>query len=145
MRKIVGLTGRFQRPTLKEATGIGFAGLLSKHDSLSEFWAGLLDASEGRAVMSRRAAAQSRGLRRKGPLKLGWDLTPREREVLALLVRGANTQMLAAELGVSQVTVRTHVQNILTKLGVHSRLAAASMAMRHDLGGLPESTDRRIA
>ncbi|MCC5698376.1 LuxR C-terminal-related transcriptional regulator [Klebsiella pneumoniae] len=40
---------------------------------------------------------------------------------------------MAKQLGVAETTVRTHVQSILTKLGVHSRLQAASLAMRYDL------------
>jgi DNA-binding NarL/FixJ family response regulator len=53
-------------------------------------------------------------------------LTPREREVLELLATGANNHGIARVLSISPETARTHVQNLLTKLGVHSRLEAAS-------------------
>lgn len=53
------------------------------------------------------------------------SLTPREREILALLAEGADTGEIALKLVVSVATVRNHVQNILGKLGVHSRLEAA--------------------
>ena len=58
-------------------------------------------------------------------------LTPREREILGLLADGLDTREIAAELVVSQATVRNHVQNILSKLGVHSRLEAVVLYVRH--------------
>jgi len=57
-------------------------------------------------------------------------LSAREREVLALLSRGWDNQRIGEELFISQHTVRTHVQNILEKLGMHSKLEAAAFAMR---------------
>ena len=54
-------------------------------------------------------------------------LTAREVEVLAGLVDGASTKALAARLGVTSATARTHVQNVLAKLGVHSRLQAVAL------------------
>ncbi|GLZ31905.1 DNA-binding response regulator [Lentzea sp. NBRC 105346] len=65
--------------------------------------------------------------------RLAAYLTPRERECLGLLVEGLGTAAMAQRLGVSVTTVRTHVQSLLTKLGVHSRLEAASLAVRHGL------------
>ena len=55
-------------------------------------------------------------------------LTSRERQVLRAMTRGADRQEISAELGISLNTVRTHSQNILTKLGVHSSLAAVRLA-----------------
>lgn len=60
-------------------------------------------------------------------------LTGRERECLSLLVAGLDTGAIVARMGVSRTTVRTHLQSVLTKLGVHSRLEAASFAVRHHL------------
>jgi DNA-binding NarL/FixJ family response regulator len=60
-------------------------------------------------------------------------LTAREREVLERLVSGERTQVIAAAMGVSYSTARTHVQNVLHKLGVHSRLEAVAFAMHHSL------------
>jgi DNA-binding NarL/FixJ family response regulator len=57
-------------------------------------------------------------------------LSPREREVLALLSRGWNNRRIAKDLFISQHTVRTHIQNILEKLGMHSKLEAATFAMQ---------------
>jgi PAS domain S-box-containing protein len=60
-------------------------------------------------------------------------LTRREIEVLRLLASGAGTKAAAAKLHVSPATVRNHVQNLLGKLRVHSRLEAVAYAMRHGL------------
>ena len=67
------------------------------------------------------------------PRRLATYLTARERECLALLVQGMSTATMVSVLGVSRTTVRTHVQALLTKLGVHSRLEAASFAVRYGL------------
>jgi DNA-binding NarL/FixJ family response regulator len=58
-------------------------------------------------------------------------LTPRELEILQRLSDGRSPDEIAAELGVSRHTLRTHVQNVLTKLGVHSKLDAIVAAIRH--------------
>jgi DNA-binding NarL/FixJ family response regulator len=60
-------------------------------------------------------------------------LTDREREVLAYLAAGTDRAAIARELFISAHTVRTHVQRILTKLGVHSQLEAVSVALRAGL------------
>lgn len=58
-----------------------------------------------------------------------FGLTPRETQVLRLLTLGAGNSRIARTLAISENTVRTHVQNIFTKLGVSSRLAAATLAI----------------
>jgi two-component system, NarL family, nitrate/nitrite response regulator NarL len=65
--------------------------------------------------------------------RLAAYLTARERECLGLLVEGLGTREMGTQLGVSVPTVRTHVQALLTKLGVHSRLEAASFAVRNSV------------
>lgn len=57
-------------------------------------------------------------------------LTGRERDVLAELVRGQSTGKIAANLGITVNTTRSHIQSILDKLGVHSRVEAAALAAR---------------
>jgi DNA-binding NarL/FixJ family response regulator len=64
---------------------------------------------------------------------LSVTLTEREREVLSLLVEGASSAEMAERLFLSPHTVRTHVQNLMTKLQVHSRVEAASFAVRHGI------------
>jgi len=58
-------------------------------------------------------------------------LTPREREVLALLAEGADNERIAKVLVISPQTARTHIQNILGKLSVHSRLEAAALVRQN--------------
>lgn len=60
-------------------------------------------------------------------------LTRREREVLALLVEGADNDLVAQRLVISPETARTHIQNILTKLDVHSRLEALALVLRNNI------------
>src|SRR5258705_790442 len=60
-------------------------------------------------------------------------LTPREREVLGLMCDGLDTTAIAQRLNVSYTTIRNHVQNILRKLEVHSRLQAVAHARQHRL------------
>jgi DNA-binding NarL/FixJ family response regulator len=60
-------------------------------------------------------------------------LTRREREVLALLVEGADNDLVAQHLVISPETARTHIQNILSKLDVHSRLEALALVLRNNI------------
>lgn len=60
-------------------------------------------------------------------------LTRREREVLALLVEGGDNDVVASRLVISPETARTHIQNILGKLDVHSRLEALSLVLRNNI------------
>ena len=62
--------------------------------------------------------------------RLAAFLTPRERQVLGALVRGRDTVRLAKELGIAETTARCHIQSVLIKLGAHSRLEAATTAVR---------------
>jgi two-component system nitrate/nitrite response regulator NarL len=61
-------------------------------------------------------------------------LSQREREVLGFLVDGSDTHSVARQLGITHSTARTHIQNVLTKLGCHSRLEAVALAVRHGFG-----------
>jgi DNA-binding NarL/FixJ family response regulator len=62
------------------------------------------------------------------------SLTARERDVLAGVARGLSNKDIAAELGITERTARTHVSNILAKLGLTSRTQAALVAVQHGLG-----------
>ncbi len=59
-------------------------------------------------------------------------LTPRELDVLRLLAVGHSTDEVAVLLGILPTTVRSHVKSLLSKLGVHSRVKAVSLLLRHD-------------
>jgi DNA-binding CsgD family transcriptional regulator len=65
------------------------------------------------------------------------DLTPRELEVLRALVVGRSSREICAELYISPNTLRTHVQNLLNKLRVHSKLEAVAVALRQQLVEMP--------
>jgi DNA-binding NarL/FixJ family response regulator len=87
-------------------------------------------------------------LARRGRLDLGADtppapravgLTPRELEVLRLLVAGKSNRQIAEQLFISGKTASVHVTNILAKLGVHSRLEAAARARELGLDHLVDS------
>jgi two-component system, NarL family, nitrate/nitrite response regulator NarL len=83
-----------------------------------------------------QASAPRRTAEPNQALRLAGHLTGRERECLMMLVEGLDTAAMVQRLGVSRTTVRTHLQAVLTKLGVHSRLEAASFAVRHRLPDL---------
>jgi DNA-binding NarL/FixJ family response regulator len=79
-----------------------------------------------RELISRRRESEASG----GRLS---RLSNREREVLAELAAGRDGDAIAARLYISPQTVRTHIQNVLAKLEVHSRLEAANLAREHGL------------
>ena len=64
---------------------------------------------------------------------LGSDLTPREREILPLLVAGKTNKEMALAFHVTLSTIRQHVSNILSKLGASNRTEAATLALQHNL------------
>lgn len=69
-------------------------------------------------------------------------LTPREREILALLAEGLSNRGIGNNLGISEGTVKVHVKAILRKLGVTSRVAAAVLAVEHGWGSRTSATDQ---
>ena len=79
------------------------------------------------------AATQALVQAAQGDQQLGSDLTPREREVLGWLIEGKTNREIAAELVISEATVRLHVSNILAKLGAANRTEAATIALQHKL------------
>ena len=86
---------------------------------------GTIDSSAVQALLPGRAAARRP--------QLGEDLTPREREVLALLANGLSNREIAARLFLSAGTVRLHVSNILRKMEAPNRTAAAMLAVQYGL------------
>jgi len=68
-----------------------------------------------------------------GALNGNGDLTRRELEILKIIATGFSTKGVAQKIHVSPATVRNHVQSILTKLGIHSRLEAVARATQYHL------------
>jgi two-component system, NarL family, nitrate/nitrite response regulator NarL len=136
--KIVAVTALNDRSAVDEALRIGFRGYLTKDTPVAQFVTAVRSAIDGHLVLPHRLSpARRRSEAESDAALLASQLTPREREVLALLVQGADGKKAAAILGISLNTVRTHVQCILTKLQVHSRLEAATFAVRHRLVDIP--------
>lgn len=111
----------------------GYHGCVSKDVSVSRFVEALRSICNGKSSVSLSAARGSPAVERiPGGLVVG-RLTVRELDVLGFLVGGASNARIARELHLSTHTVRGHVQNILVKLNVHSRLEAIAFVARHGL------------
>jgi DNA-binding NarL/FixJ family response regulator len=134
LTKIVALTVLDDEDSVQEAQRIGFCGYLSKQSDPGQFNRTIAGVMDGQVIFPQRARRQSvgRGVDSEVEL-LSQQLTNREIEVLQLLSEGKSSRQIAERLRVSPNTVRTHVQGILTKLQVHSRLEAAAFAVRHRL------------
>ncbi len=134
--KVLALTALDDPSAVKEALRLGFHGYVTKDTPAKKFVGAVLSALEGQVVVPHRLASRAVGARssRDGTVALMADqLTYRELDVLRLLAEGVRGEEIASRLGISRNTVRTHVQNILTKLQVHSRLEAATFAVRHGI------------
>jgi len=142
--KIIALTALSDRATVDEALRIGFVGYLTKDTPVARFVNAIRSAMDGHLVLPQRLSPNRRRSQAEEEVALlASQLTPREREVLALLVQGADGRKAASALGISLNTVRTHVQSILTKLQVHSRLEAATFAVRHGIVRVPSPSGDR--
>jgi two-component system nitrate/nitrite response regulator NarL len=128
--KVVAMTALPDTDSITESIRLGFSGYLTKETSLSQFMASVRSVIDGQVVVARRPV-QRLTLADDGEAFLLQQLTRRERDVLALLMEGAGAADIAGRLSVSRNTVRTHVQNILMKLQVHTRLQAVAFASRH--------------
>lgn len=139
--KVVILSANGDRDSVTRAMRAGAAGYIHKTRSVAVLTQAIERVLGGEVVIEvpaepggrRHAAGYSDATR------LATYLTARERQCLQLLVAGQDTADMVRSLGVSAATVRTHVQALLTKLGVHSRLEAAAFAVRHGLVDQPAS------
>ena len=130
--QVLALTSFKEETLVQSALQAGAIGYLLKDVSADELAEAIRAAHAGRATLSPEAA-QALVHAASRPLAPGLDLTERERTVLALMVEGLNNTQIAARLTVSPSTVKSHVSNILSKLGVASRTEAVSLALRHGL------------
>ena len=133
------LTASLDRAEHARAVESGAAGILHKSAGVDEIMDATRRLGEGETLLSQeeliallRLAGQSREEEREARASIE-QITPREREVLQALAEGLSNKEIAAKLHVSVDTERTHMMNILNKLGVHSRLQALLFAARHGL------------
>ena len=127
---VLMLTGSADAAAARAAIGAGVRGFLRKDEPLPHIVGALDQLAEGLLVVDPAVLRPEAG-RSSGPLVS--SLTAREQEVLERMVHGESGQAMAKALDVSYSTMRTHVQNVLAKLGVHSQLEAAAFAVEHGL------------
>jgi two-component system nitrate/nitrite response regulator NarL len=135
--QVLVLTASLDRAGQLLAVEAGASGVLHKSARIDEIISAIRSLSAGDQLFSPRElvdllrlAGQERERDRDAQLALG-RLTPREREVLRALADGLNDREIGQRLHVSTETIRTHMVNILGKLGVESRLQALVFALRH--------------
>ncbi len=130
--QVVALTSFKEKDLVQGVLEAGAIGYMLKNVSADDLAAAIRAAHAGRSTLAPEAAQVLIQATRE-PLSPGYDLTPREWEVLALMVEGLNNPEIAEQLVTSRSTAKFHVSNILSKLGVTSRTEAVSLALRHDL------------
>lgn len=127
--QVLALTSFKEGKLIKNALEAGAIGYLLKDVSADELARAIRAAHAGRVTLSPEAA-QALVENASLPPAPGHDLTEREREVLVLMIEGLNNVQIAGRLTVSPSTVKSHVSNILSKLGVASRTEAVTLALR---------------
>jgi DNA-binding NarL/FixJ family response regulator len=133
------LTASLERTEHARAVEAGAAGVLHKSADVDTILDTTRRLGEGETLLSEdelisllRLAGQNREEEVEARASID-QITPREREVLQKLAEGLSNKEIAARLHMSIDTERTHMMNILNKLGVHSRLQALVFAARHGL------------
>jgi two-component system, NarL family, response regulator LiaR len=130
--QVIALTSFHEEGLVQSALQAGAISYLLKNVSAEELAAAIRAAHAGRSILAPEAAQDLIWSTVKGPA-LGHDLTPREREVLALMVHGLSNTAIAEHLIVSRSTAKAHVSSILAKLDVTSRTEAVVLAVQHHL------------
>jgi DNA-binding NarL/FixJ family response regulator len=143
--EIVAITSFVEEARIVAALEAGAAGFLLKDAEADELAAAIRAAAAGEVHLDPAVAGIVARRMRNGPAGgmggseadgLG-TLTPRERDVLGGVARGLSNRAIADELGITERTARTHVSNILAKLGLSSRTQAALRAVEHGLDRQP--------
>ena len=136
---IVVLTSLSDETTLMRVIDSGISGFVSKNSQLSDLMETIRKAADGEIVIptSLLVGLLMRLPRDKAAAyqdEKGWGrLTVREQEVLELLARGKSGNEIAEELHIAPLTVRTHIRNLMAKMGVHSRLEAVTFGLTNGL------------
>lgn len=135
--KVVMLAGESDFGLMQTAIEAGAAGFIPADGHVENIARALARVHDGGGVFGPSVTgAVVRPFRDAGARNRPWDrLTTREQEVLVRMMDGECTRQIALSLAISVSTARTHIENVLLKLGVHSRLEAAVLAAR---SGLPD-------
>ena len=128
--RVIALTSFIDQESVERALDAGAISYLLKDARPEALTQAIRDAVDGRGTIDSSVA---RVLMDRHQDDVGDDLTPREREVLALVAGGLSNKEIAERLTLSVGTVRLHVSNILSKLGAPNRTTAAAIAMKHGL------------
>lgn len=137
--QVVMLTSDEEESVLREAIASGVTGYLSKHEATPQVLQAVRGAARGEALIAPYMLNRLlEGLARPAVVAAATPLTPRELAVLNELALGHDNLKVAERLGMSPNTVRTHVQNILGKLKVHSKLEAVTRAIREGWVTVPQ-------
>jgi DNA-binding NarL/FixJ family response regulator len=132
--KVVLLTGVDRPEAIAEALAAGACGYLPKSRAVDEVLDVVRRAAAGEIVMPEGDLASVLGQLRGSVGEDGLArVTPRETQVLQALAAGETAAQIAESLGISALTVHSHVKSILAKLGVHSKIEAVTLAWRHGL------------
>lgn len=130
--KIVALTSYDTSGLVEKALQAGAISYLKKNVSIDDLSQAIRDAYTGQPTLSPEATQELIAASSQPP-KPGHDLTPREHEVLQLLIKGYNNRAIAEELTISRSTVKHHVSSILNKLSASNRAEAVAIALKHEL------------
>jgi len=128
--QVIALTSFKEGDLVKNALEAGAIAYLLKDVSADDLVRAIRAAHAGRVTLSPEAAQALVETANQPPVP-ALDLTEREREVLALMVEGLNNTQIAGRLSVGPSTIKSHVSNILSKLGVTSRTEAVTLALRN--------------
>lgn len=129
--RIVVFTSFSDRERIVQVLDAGALGYLLKDAEPEEIHAAIRAASRDEAPLAPRAAAELLADRAARPPAV--DLTPREREVLALVIQGMANKQIARRLGISEKTVKGHLTNLFQRIGVADRTQAALWAERNKI------------
>jgi DNA-binding NarL/FixJ family response regulator len=131
--QVVMVTSFDDEGVLVRAIEAGCSGFITKHKAIQEVASAVRAAKAGEALISPSMLARLLPRLRHNPRGIGADLTPREMETLQLLAQGMSNQQMAEKLVLSLHTIRNHVQNVISKLGAHSKLEAVATAVREGI------------
>lgn len=132
--QVIALTSFKEDDLIKRVLEAGAIGYLLKNVTADELADAIYAAHAGRPTLALEATQLLiRQTRQPQFPQLGFDLTLREREILALMVEGLNNNAIAERLIISRSTAKFHVSNVLAKLQVASRMAAITYAIVHKL------------